>query len=237
MKHWITPQNVLILVLCIMVGFFYFDRKAQDKVQREYWENPNFKTDSIKAYIDYDKMPKPEYVNYVPPAIVINYIDSTKRYSSIQVVKNDSLLLIIDSLRDELTTISLNYLKNNPQAWKLIYGEFDKDTFRIDMVNLKGFTVTQKYGVNYDRFKYQYLYANGTPQFRADRIPYKDKVKSSLTHSFFASGGYLLTQSAPTIGLDYNIGYRDFRFRADGSLLIQEQPQLFFKVDLGYKIW
>jgi hypothetical protein len=238
MKTWINPQNVLLAILIIMVTIFWLDRKGQDEIAKEYWENPNFKTDSIKVYIDYDKLPKPQYTNYVPPAVNIKYIDPTKSYKTTQVIKNDSLLLIIDSMRDEFTRISLRYLKNNPEAWKILYGEFNSDTVSFDMVNLEGNTITDKYAVNFNRFKYQLVYNEGRPIFKASSPIQSDfNNKDPLSHEFYVAPGYMLLRKSPSVGLDYNAKWRNLRFRADGTISIETNPQLFFKVDAGYKIW
>jgi hypothetical protein len=47
----------------------------------------------------------------------------------------------------------------------------------------------------------------------------------------------MLLRKSPSVGLDYNAKWRNLRFRADGTISIETNPQLFFKVDAGYKIW
>lgn len=238
MKTHLTPTNILMVILILVVSISWLDRKDDNKVLKEYWESLDFKTDSIKAYIDYDKLPKPEYRNYVPPAIVINYIDSTKSYKTTQVIKNDSLLLVIDSIRDEYTRISLRYIQNNPKAWKILYSDLSKDSASFDMVNLEGNTVSQRYGLNYNRFKYQLIYNNGVPTLRAQEYdePLKEDKKLFDSRTYL-SPGYLFMRGAPSVSLDYNLNYKNLRFRTDGTISIESSPQFFLKAELGYRIW
>jgi len=214
-----------------LIIFFYLDRKDQDAKAKEYWENPNFKTDSTTVFVDYSKLPTPEYENYVPPRYVINYIDSTKSYQSREVVMDDSLLSVIDSLNGEITKISLAFLQQHPDASKLIYGEFSGDSLRLDLLGIDGSIRQNSFGVNYDRFRYQFREGN----FRADELP-KKVGHASYVSNLYGHTGYNFQLSSPILGLDYSISKGRFRLRGDASFTLSNDTQFILKTDIGYKL-
>jgi hypothetical protein len=228
LRKWSTL--LLQIAIVIIIIMLYMDRKTQDEVAREYWENPNFKTDSVKAYIDYNKMPKPIYKNYVPPKIVIQYIDSTKTYDNVSIVMNDSLVNIIDSLTMQITKISIDYFKRFPNEPKLIYAEFARDSLRLDLLGIDGTLRQNTFGTNYDRFTYQLR----DGEFRAEELSKKRDVK--LLSSLYVNAGYDFKLAHPIIGVDYSVYMGRFRLRANSAFTLSSDTQLLFNADLGYKI-
>lgn len=200
-------QLVVIAFLCYLV----YKHGLFEKQVQEYWENPNFKTDSVKVNVDYDKLPKPVYKNYVPPAIVINYIDSTKTLHT-SVVQSGELLKVIDSLKNEITLINDKFLKIAPKNPKLLYGEMSFDSLRLDVLNIDGQIYSNRYHVNYDRFSYQWVDGNikANPVFR--------KTKPTFTKGLYLYGGYDPFNMLPLGGAEYRLNYKRFEVSAESWL-------------------
>lgn len=222
---------ILQIAMMAVIAWFIMDRRAQDKVVKEYWENPNFVTDSIKTYVDYEKLPKPEYKHHVPPNVVINYIDSTKTLDHISLVMDDSLITVIDSLQSEITTIHEKYFKLYPTASKLIYGEFSRDSVRFDLLRTDGSIKTSTFGVNYGRFDYQYTNGN----FRASEKPRENNAYSP-TNALFGYAGYNVTIGKPMIGLDYSIYRGKFRLQAESFLTLTRNTDFYLGANIGFKL-
>jgi hypothetical protein len=219
------------LLVIVVIVMFWLDRKDQDIVQKEYWENPNFRTDSTEVYIDYDKIPKPEFPNYVPPVYVINYIDSTKNLNNVHLVMNDSLLTVIDSLSMSITQISQAYFKRYPNASKIIYAEFSRDTIRLDLLGIDGAFRQNTFGVNYDRFDYQ-LRDN---EFRASEKP-AGAGQPNYVWGIYGFAGYDIKLGSPILGADYSIYKGRLRLRTESYITLSSDTQLYFNANLGYKI-
>lgn len=191
--------------------------------QLEYWEKAAFKTDTIHLTIPYTQVTNPTYKFTVPPATVIQY--QSPNLPQVSVSLNDSLLIVNDSLRKVITNISTLYLKQFPEKPKLIYGSFSGDSLRFDFLRIDGSISTENYGVNYNRFKYQW---DGS--FRADPI----NTKPKLAQATFIHGG--LQNSFPLLGAEHRVQLRKWEARGMGQLLINKSPQAQFQLTIGYKI-
>lgn len=223
-RKWL--QLILIVGIIAFLIWFYFDRKDQDKVTQEYWENPNFKTDSIKVDVDYTKLPTPVYKNYVPPKIVVEYTPPDIHTS---ISLNDSLITVIDSLKKELYTINALYLKLYPTASKLIYGEFNRDSIRLDLLGINGEVTTNYWGTNYQRFTYQYR----DGQLRAESVPALDERKYFT--EVYGYAGYSL--GGPTLGADAALYKAKWRLGANAFMTIRQQPTFNLQGTVGYRLY
>jgi hypothetical protein len=231
----INIQTLLLIGILALLAYVVFFMPDNTDTLLEYWENKDFKTDTVIYEVDYTKLPKPEYKNYVPPAVVINYIDSTKVIENTRYVQaDDSLIQVIDSLTDEITKISLAYLKLYPSAPKFIYGEFTGDSLRFDLLAIGGQISSHRYGVNYQRYSYQWSSEDGLKAGDAYKPSFSDILKKS---ALYGNAGYSLSIGKPYISLDYNIYLKKLRFQADGFLSVEQEPQFIFNLGAGYKIF
>lgn len=226
-REWL--QLILTVgIMAFVIWFFLFYGPEQAKIAKEYWENPNFKTDSIQVGVDYSKLPTPVYKNYVPPKVVINYTPPEVHAS---ISMNDSLITVIDSLKKELYTINALYLKLYPTNPKLIYGTFDTDSIRLDLLGIDGSIRTHLYGTNYERFRYQWKEG----EFRAE--PKKSSASKEFTSQSYAFGGYSLTDRAPMLGADYHLYKGKWRLGGNTYLTIEKQPTFNLQGTIGYRLY
>jgi len=227
-------SNIQTALIVVLLGYLLTKDllmpSPQDKLV-EYWENKNFKTDSITLDIDYSKIPKPTYDYKVPPAKVYNYTNTIIKNVSVTV--NDSLISVIDSLTGKIDSISLEYLKISPNSAKLLYGEFTLDTIKLDLLNISGNTQTIVYPVNYSRFSYQYQ----NNEFRANKNSQLSPKSFSLSPVFYLLGGYSLLQTSPYVGLEITTNpLSRLRIHTTSFVLIRQSPYFNLNIGVGYRL-
>lgn len=227
LKEWI--QTIGFIVLLILIGLIYLDFRKKDEAIKEYWENKSFKTDSIKVSIDYTKLKTPTFNYTVPPVKVITYQAEAPKVS---INLNDSLLYVIDSLKNHIYAINTLYIKLYPDAPKLLYAQFTADSIRLDLLSTKGRVYSSRVAVNYAEFQYQYKDDN----YKAEAFR-KNAPKEGLHGLLFGYAGYGLVSRAPAIGADYSIYFKSFRFRADSYVTIEEKPSFNVLGSIGYKLY
>lgn len=217
-----------LLILAALYILFYKHGKTEEAL-KEYWENKNFKTDSVTVHVDYTKLPKPIYKFTVPPAVSFDYTKIPASVYSTKITMDDSLLRVIDTLKKQMTVINQNYLKIEPTKPKLLYGEFKPDSLRLDLLGIDGKIRSNRYGVNYQRFRYQWV----DGELKAD--PIKGIKLKPFTTALYAYTGYDLTNSSALLGTDYSLYYRRIRVSADSWVTIKQQPDFYLRGTIGLK--
>lgn len=235
MKIDLAKYAGLILQLLIIAGLFYLYQRleAGEKANREYWEGSKgkkFKTDTVHVEIDYEKLPRPIYKNQVPPAVVWTFNEPTFGNYKVK-LKNDSLLQVIDTLTQRITNINTQFLTRYPEAPKILFGTFTADSLTIDLLDISGGVNRMQYGVNYQRFHYQWV--NG--ELRADNIPF-NYVKRKMGIDVFANTGYDWTLTKPILGADVSLHWDRLRVKGQSWVTVEHQPQFYFQTTLGFKI-
>lgn len=198
MKHDIG--FILIIIGLAIIGYLQFENRER---QKEYWEDPNFRTDTVHVEVDYSKLPKPEFKYDVPPARVFYYNRDTTIVNNTYLSFDDSLITVIDSLTNRITKINEDYLKLYSDYSKLIYGEFTGDSLRLDLLNINGTMSSLRFGVNYDKFRYQWEEGS----FRASPALSKPNVFDRIKLQIQA-GAYITPkglQPGVGLGLGYNL--------------------------------
>lgn len=222
------PTILSVLTLGLLVYFFYHnDNKHNQAI--EYWERVDFRTDSIKVDIDYSKLPTPQFKYTVPPAQVHSYGPST---TNNVLVLNDSLIQVIDSLKKEIYTINEMYLKLFPTAYKFVYGEFEGDSLHLDLLGIDGNFTTLKYGVNYNRFAYQWK----DNKLHANPISVKPNIIPKFTPEFYGYAGYSFIDSNPILGIDYSLKANRLRVTGNTFITLESKPTLSIQGTLGYRL-
>jgi hypothetical protein len=138
-------------------------------------------------------------------------------------------LQVIDSLTNTITNISSLFLKLYPTNPKLIYGEFNMDSLRLDILNIDGKIYSERYANNYSKFKYQWQ----DGKLKAN--PIKPKFGRNWSHAAYAYLGYDITKATPSLGADYSIKYRKVRLAAESWVTIQNTPQFTARATIGVR--
>jgi len=215
-----------LAIVGLLVYFIFFHVPEQRKQDREYWEHANFKTDTLNVQVNYDSIPTPIFKYPVPPKLVINYIDST-RTEHIHIDMSDSLIQVTDSLKKEIYRISTQYLKLHPTSPKLIYAQFQRDSLRLDLLNIAGSISSQLFLVDYENFRYQYK----DNQFRAEKLSSK-----KFKQDWYVYGGYDLAQTNFLLSTEYSLYKQRYKLQGFTDLYISNEPRLFLGAKLGYKL-
>lgn len=223
---------IIIIILGLLLWFIFFKAPKREQELRQYWEAKDFKTDTVHVDVDYTKLPRPEYKNYVPPAVVVEY-KAPAINNQISVNLDDSLIQVIDSLQNTITNIHQAYLQLYPQASKLIYGNFSQDTLKLDVLLTSGRIQSQVYPVDYARFRYQYI----NNEFQAHRYETRTH-KESLHGVLYGYAGYGFARNwSPLIGLDYSLYKGRLRAGVNGLITLHQDPQPIFMGTIGYRLY
>jgi len=221
-------QSIMCLAILALVSWFIFKpQSTQIPTALEYWQKRGFKTDTTIIKLDY-KIPNPIFKFTVPPAQVYSY-NTPVPITGISIKLHDSLIQVIDSLHKHITTINSKYLKQFPNENKILYGAFTGDSLRLDLLHTDGGIRSDRYGVNYSKFKYQYL--NGI--LHADPIK-SDKGKNYSTQ-LYGYGGYDFL-GKPILGADYNLFKNNWRLKGNSFITIDKNPSLSLQGTIGYRI-
>lgn len=229
--HQYAPVLLQVIILLLLYIFFVKPHSQTEANLKEYWENKKFKTDSVKVDVDYTKLPQPTFKYQVPPAFVFDYTKIPPSVNSTHiVVKNDSLLQVIDSLTKQVTAISALYLKLYPGNPKLLYGEFSPDSARFDLLSIDGKIRSNRYAVNYLKFTYQWNDGN----LKAN--PIKEKFGKNWSHGAYAYGGWDFMGGVPNLGADYSIKYRKIRLSAESWVTLEKEPKFTARATAGIRL-
>lgn len=230
------PLNIILcfalMAFIWIFGFYILRDQANLKTElTEYWENKDFKTDSTILAIDYSKIPKPEYKYQVPPQSVTIYVDSSKVYHTYTTIESDSnTIQLLDSLQQVIAIYKKKFLVEYPESPKLIYGKFQSDTMAFDFLFPDGSLQTLSYGVNYNRFNYQFR--NG--KLEADN---KKQVRNKNNLSLYAYGGYNITQKTINTGVLGTYGiYNKWGILGNSYITLEQTPQFNAFIGVSYKL-
>lgn len=222
----IKPIEILLVV---MLGVIIWLAWGNQKQTNHHTIINNYRSDSLnskKPYVEHKEDKKDIVIN---PRIVVNYppVD----LSAIKIEITDSLMKVFDSLHQKITMVNSSYLKQFPEASKLVYGKFTGDSLQLDLLGINGKIFTSSYPVNY--LEYTYTYQNG--KLRAEKVgKFKNigKLESKLT--LFA--GYDVFYKAPLGTIEYNAEFRRVNGQIESGMIFQQKPQLFLQGKLGYRI-
>lgn len=204
-----------------------------NKPTTQYWENPNFKTETV--YVGKPYPVKGDSFPYkVPPIVVIKWKDRIIP-GHINCI-DDSLILVIDSMGRELSKVDKQFLLQFPGSPKLVGGLFKLDTMKLDLLNTGGSISSQVYPVDYTRFEYEW-YNNS---IRAKELPQKPNNNSGadkkLNHSFYVQAGYSILSKVPIISSDYYLRYKRLQLDLEPRVTIEKNPTLELNAKLGIRI-
>lgn len=225
-----------IITIFLMLWAFWttFLKSDVKQIIDEYWEHKDFKTDTIHFSLEYGDIILPPYPEYVPPKVVIEYLPSQIKGIKLEVY--DSLILVIDSLKQITTKIDPSFLKLYPNSSKLIYSNFTEDSLRLDLLTIDGQIRTENYLVNYDRFNYQYR----DNQFKAlERNFSKDRGdRRENYYNLYFTGGYGFLLQKPILGVqfDNSLFHDKFSLSTEAYFTIQEIPRLSLQTKLRYQL-
>lgn len=228
---FVTP--VLLLLLMLLLLWDKFSNKSAAEELKEYWENKDFKTDTVIVEIDYTKLPIPTYeFEYIPPAVVVDYT-APPITNHVSLNLNDSLITVIDSLQNRIFEISAAYLKLYPNAYKLIYAEFTADSLRFDVLATTGRISSQRFAVNYERFGYAW---------KDNVLQAQPKAGNSLSKSMYGilygyTGYEAVNSRSPILGADYSLYWNKLRFEANTYVTLESEPNLFLGGTLGIQLY
>ncbi len=238
-QNLITIGSVLLsmVLLYIILNMKYCSGiKSNTKVPIGYWQAKGFRVDTVfvpKPYkVKGDSFPYlvyPKIVKVYPPDPFFQGLNSPTISC-----KEDSLIEVINKLNKHITLINQKFLTQFTMDSKLVYGLFNRDTVRLDILKIDGNLQTNIYPTDYGNFKYEFK----DDQLRADTLLAREKprVKPKIISELYGSAGYEIFSKNPTASFDYYLRYRKLQLDLEPTLLIRANPALLFQAKLGIKL-
>lgn len=230
-KYYIIAISVLAIMLIAKTCKGDLQKQSQSDVINNY----NYKTDTLKLNETLQEIRdfKIMYKKYssTPPKLVTYYNSTNPSNVSIQKIP-DSLLVILDSLNKRLY-ISDKYIKNYPEASKLINFNLSKNNLDITTLNTDGTLFKKDYPLSFTEYKYAW-YNNELHHIEnKDKEP---KIKNRL-NQFYMNGGYEPLMGKPLIGAEYFLILNRFKLEGNTNFTIDTEPQLRAELKLGYRLF
>lgn len=202
---WLTFLGFLALYTLAMYLIFWPKIKEHNQVAQEkpYWEQPGFKTDTIKVpTIEYRDVPYP-----VPmPAKEVRILDT--QYVKTEVVR----YVPQDSLGPSITVPS--YYGKYPF---LVAGSFDQDEISLTLGDTLGNIRTEIFQTTYSTSKYRYTNSSMSTANKSTRPPLNSTRKTPLVRydRTFVEYKHDFLQSGKSVGISTGVTIKD-RVRLTG---------------------
>lgn len=176
-----------------------------------------------------------EKLKETPPKEVIYYpeYDTIEKPVIVERVP-DSILLYIGALKEKIS-ISDKFFKNFPKAHKLVDFQLTRENFNVSTVDLGGNVIQRKYPLALN--EYDYYWANNTLRHLEAEDPYSPSKWGSF-NELYLNLGYEVIQSAPLLGVDYQLRYSKFKLSTQAnSIITPDGIKLRGDVKLGYRLF
>lgn len=177
--------KILLYAFLFIFLMTHFE-KCRESVN-QYWQNPNFKTDTVYLSRPFE-LKKDSFPNYVPPKTVVTYTAPNVTFY----LNIDSLIQVISKDHMDTTKIDSSYLTQFPTNPKLVYGYFVKDTLKLSLLKTDGEIYTEDYLVDYGKFRYEYF----NNKLRAIEKPTAKLPSIKSDMGYYLYGGYDLINSS-----------------------------------------
>lgn len=233
MKAYHFTNFLLLIVVGLAAYYLFWYSPPNPTVEMpEYWENPNFRPDSITLNHTYtvDIPPLPQQI---PPNVVVNYQPPDNGNGLI--VDSTKWVKVIDSLENVVDSFVTSFITSFTTSPKLLRGDFSSDTVSLDLFYPNGQLQAKTYPVNYKRFNYRF--SNGEMSVQ-ERVLEPDKFSlNNIAHHLFVGAGYDITQT-PLASFDYEAEYRRLNANLQTNLLFPstDPPILEVRARLRYKL-
>lgn len=171
-------------------------------------------------------------IKETPPTNITYYPSPNTETTIIEKIP-DSLLVYISELEKQIT-ISDNYIKQFPQADKLIDFTLGIDSLNLSLLGIGGNLRQESYPLYLTKYNY---YWKDNKLYHKDREKQTTLTKKSNTwNQLYLTGGYEFLYKKPTIGLDYSVKIGRFRLSAEMDLYWVTRPEYLGSLKVGYRL-
>jgi hypothetical protein len=225
-----------LALIAIVIGLIYliFIKPSESEELAEYFKDKAYVTDTIRVPVPYS-VPRDSFIYKVPPHTVFTYEASIPEWYFNNL--RDSLIRLYKiTVKGDtvIKEIKPDFITLYPEASKLIYAEFHRDSIKMDLLKVDGKIYTNFYPLNYNRYSYQWM-DNSLRAEEVKKLPMNSSSKRFLVSSF-VYGGYDFMMSNPIIGIDGAIYKNRYRMGANVNLGIDKTPYLQPTITIGYKL-
>lgn len=231
---------ILVLLLVLVITQCSDNRGKKDV------RNYDYKTDTIYSsnkFKDLETMIEElgKKVKETPPREVVYYKTDNPKNVVIEKIP-DSLILYIGDLKDSLNkikservSISDKYIKNYPEAGKLINFTLNIDSLNLALLNIDGNIEELKYPLYLDKYNY---YWSDDKLVYVDRKNKPDLLKDNTRwKNLYINVGYEFIYLKPTFDITYDIKLGRFKLGLESGLVYYDKDPLFFtKAKLGFRL-
>jgi hypothetical protein len=165
----------------------------------------------------------------IKPLVTYIYLPSKPLPPQKVECNTDSLLVVLDSLKNNQIKIPLSFITLFPNNPKLISMGLTKDSLTWDLLFPDGSSRKEYYPLDFNSYRYLYKY----PTLRATEI---QKSKSNNVESnLYINSGIITYQFSPFIDLQYEIHLKRYKIETRASYLITPNLPM-ISAGIGYKI-
>lgn len=175
-----------------------------------------------------------ERLEETPPTEVRYYTTPNPEMVTIEKIP-DSILVYIGELEERLEiAISDKYIKNYPNADKLVDFQLTRDLFDITTLTIAGETKESRTPLYLDQ--YNYYWDNNTLYHERREKPYTPP-NQNVWNQLYIEPGYDLLHQAPRLGLEYDVKMGRFKISTETYTLFHTNgTQLYGNAKLGYRL-
>lgn len=220
------PLYIIIITLLILYGFEKFKKPT---ILKESEKHYYYETDSVfkNKYFELQKA----FNKKTPPLIVTKWLKPEKGKNNIIEKIPDSIIIYITDLEKRLS-ISDGYLKNYPDANKLISFDLKLDSLSITTLDIKSNIFTNKYPLYLKEFNYKWV----DNSLSHKKYKYKNGKKTSFKELYFNIGNDLINDQQ-FVSLEHNLKLGRIKFNTEFIGNLKKTNQSEFKVKIGYRLF
>lgn len=201
----------------------------------------NYITDTIYIGQEYvDKLEKEitelkkknKVLREAPPKTVKEYLASDPIEVEVEKVP-DSIILLIKDLETRLA-VSDKYLKNFPEAYKLINFNLNQDELSLGLLNIEGNIFENSYPLYLSLYDYAW-FDNKLHYYETSRrtpTPSTSRLSDLILYV-----DYQFLSQEPKLELEYSLNLRAFRLRFSTNYTLREIQPFEIQAGLGYRLF
>lgn len=168
-----------------------------------------------------------------PPKTIKEYITPDPEYIDVEKIP-DSIILYIRDLETRIA-ISDKYLKNFPQAPKLISFNLDLNQLSLSLLTIEGNTFENTYPLYLETYDYMW-YDNKLHYYETSRNNNLSTQKRRIS-DLIVYLDYRFLDKTPKLELEYSVNLNRFRLRTSTNYNFTEINPFEIQAGLGYRLF
>lgn len=230
-------SGIAILTLLILLGLSHCNRKTI-VVPDPY----DYVTDTIRIDKEYEEQlykqiaelkEENQVLREAPPKIVREYITPDPEYIDVEKIP-DSIILYMRHLETRIA-ISDKFLKNYPEASKLINFNLNRDELSLGLLTIEGNTFEKTYPLYLDT--YDYAWFDNKLHYYETSVKKPFISGNKRVSDLIAYIDYRFLDKTPKLELEYSINLNRFKLRTSTNYIFRENDPFEIQAGVGYRLF